>query len=343
MAYVQHTHCVKSEDYEGLSAGIIAAGGVFFVLGAIIAAVGGGPIGVAVAIAGGLVAVGEVCSFLLGGKLICLGKNECAIGLVVGLEPPGYRKPFPENIDNDYSVNILLAPHFFTATAADIETDGVQGHFIAEQPESKAHGFAFAGYPTIGVEHNLEFEDVPALHCEFEGDRIANVCTTLNVLVPALAVASAFCAIPVIGWVICLIAAIIAAIVMAIVWAASGEGDPLDAAVTPEDGTLEIGRDYVVMRGDWCYDSGHTPGWNELHPVKSVQKIPLDWEELAPGDADRQQILDAFKLHYQDWCEATGEALDEIVRDEQKEPPHRWCLHPIVDGCVEEDPVPVPK
>jgi hypothetical protein len=51
------------------------------------------------------------CDYLLGGKLICLGNTECAVGHVVGIEPVGFGKPFPDDIDNDFSFNLLLAPH----------------------------------------------------------------------------------------------------------------------------------------------------------------------------------------------------------------------------------------
>src|SRR5947209_18302999 len=52
------------------------------------------------------------CPFLLGGKLVCLGdgNDQCAIGRITHFEPPS-EKSFPDSIDNDFSMNILLAPH----------------------------------------------------------------------------------------------------------------------------------------------------------------------------------------------------------------------------------------
>ena len=49
------------------------------------------------------------CDYLLGGKLVCLGGDECAIGTITHFEPPS-EKSFPSNLDNDFSLNILLAP-----------------------------------------------------------------------------------------------------------------------------------------------------------------------------------------------------------------------------------------
>lgn len=52
------------------------------------------------------------CEYLLGGKLVCLagGGDECLIGTVVGIEEVGYEKPFPKDIDNDFSFNVLVIP-----------------------------------------------------------------------------------------------------------------------------------------------------------------------------------------------------------------------------------------
>jgi hypothetical protein len=53
-----------------------------------------------------------LCDYLLGGKLVCLagGGDECAIGIVVGLEAVGAGKSGLDALDNDFSFNLLLAP-----------------------------------------------------------------------------------------------------------------------------------------------------------------------------------------------------------------------------------------
>lgn len=51
-----------------------------------------------------------LCEYLLGGKLVCLGGDQCAIGIVVGLEAVGAGKKGLEALDNDFSFNVLLAP-----------------------------------------------------------------------------------------------------------------------------------------------------------------------------------------------------------------------------------------
>lgn len=88
----------------------------------------------------------KACDFLLGGKLVCLGAQRCAIGTVVHIEPVGYQKPFPDDIDNDFSVNLLLFPHTLDEFSpgggkpdalvnwAQVTGDGVQGSLILHDP-----------------------------------------------------------------------------------------------------------------------------------------------------------------------------------------------------------------
>jgi hypothetical protein len=82
----QYTHCVDRKDYTDvpgiLDAGIPAA--LEFLL----------------------------CDYLLGGKLVCLaeGGDECAIGVIVGVEAVGAGKSGIDALDNDFSFNLLLAP-----------------------------------------------------------------------------------------------------------------------------------------------------------------------------------------------------------------------------------------
>lgn len=110
------THCVSKDDYYnpvsfGLDAGLATLGK-------------------------------DACAYLLGRKLICLGGVKCAIGTIIHIEPVGYQKPFPKDIDNDFCVNVLLFPHeveeFGPSTGAtdklsnwnEVTGDGVQGALV---------------------------------------------------------------------------------------------------------------------------------------------------------------------------------------------------------------------
>ncbi|HEY3060657.1 MAG TPA: hypothetical protein VGL99_16990 [Chloroflexota bacterium] len=83
----QYTHCVDRTDYKNVP-GFWDAGFA-------------------------TIAEFTLCEYLLGGKLVCLagGRDECAIGVVVGVEEVGYQKTFPDSIDNDLSFNLLVLPY----------------------------------------------------------------------------------------------------------------------------------------------------------------------------------------------------------------------------------------
>jgi hypothetical protein len=109
----RYTHCVDRADYKPLETG---AGSVLFKIGA--------------------ASFGKAfCDYLLGGKLICLARSECAFGHVVGIEPVGFDKPFPDDIDNDFSFNLLLTPHVIEdfSNAAHQKTFTDEENLPAEQ------------------------------------------------------------------------------------------------------------------------------------------------------------------------------------------------------------------
>src|SRR5262249_31550477 len=96
MAYRQYTHRVQPADYVDP---LPRTNNAFQVIAAILDGGLGGWLPDAI--------LG--CDYLLGGKLVCLGGDECAIGYITHFEPPS-AKSFPENLDNDFAINILLAP-----------------------------------------------------------------------------------------------------------------------------------------------------------------------------------------------------------------------------------------
>lgn len=341
MAYKQCKHCTPSSSFDPLNVGSFI-GPLLVLLGGLVAAFATGPVGVIVAFIGLWWALQKVCAFLRGGKLICIQHNACVIGRVVELEPVGHHKSGFEEIDNDYSANLLVAPHLPGASLTEIENDGLQGEFIREQPQSASHGLGFEGYTT-----HKPIAEIPILHCEFEGNRVCTFCDAAETAIAVLAVGAAICAIPVIGWIACAIAlAVGAAIAGALLldgWFGAQDGDPSQAAVNPGDGQLHAmddqgnGGDYVVITGDWDYDAGHG-GWNEIHPAKSVQKIhgaPY-WTE----GSDKATAVDAFRPVLDRWCRQKAQVDRPQVQEEQKEPRNRWYFHPELDGCREEQEVP---
>jgi hypothetical protein len=83
----QYTHCVDRSEYKDVPGGLDA----------------------------GFASILEFlfCEYLLGGKLVCLdgGADQCAMGVVVGIEEVGYQKSGMDAIDNDFSFNLLLLPY----------------------------------------------------------------------------------------------------------------------------------------------------------------------------------------------------------------------------------------
>jgi hypothetical protein len=95
MPFRQYTHCVQPSAYQDP----VPGGDPFQILATIVFA----------PFTGGFQLATAVCGYLLGGKLVCLGGDRCAIGHLTKFETPS-DKSFPSNIDNDFSMNLLLAP-----------------------------------------------------------------------------------------------------------------------------------------------------------------------------------------------------------------------------------------
>ena len=323
----------------------------------------------------------DTCDYMLHGKLVCLDRDRCAIGHVAGFETVD-DKSFPDTIDNDFSINLLLSGwglESFTYQSkkegyelvANSASPGSQGYLIKEQAgmplprESDAdswhlkddkgnpilHSERYAGtFVKFPDKHYISYNppewlrgapyEVPVLHCEIEGERAHLVCSVLDQLSHPLPGMREFCKANWFTRALCKIAqwfltpAIAPALVTA--WAA-GSNDNRDYMGA---GSLAKG-DLVAISGRWVYDAGHD-GQNELHPVKTVQKVPKDSAEEA-DDLER-------------WCRRIGEAPtgdtgtsadpltvdQETVATEQRQPWSRWVLHPDIDGCRRREEPPKP-
>jgi hypothetical protein len=333
---------------------------------------------------GGLDLLLRTCDYMLHGKLVCLGGDQCAIGRVASFETVADKSGL-DTIDNDFSINLALCPNPLSglkvgeAARLDNHKNAVankQGSLIAEQPgmplpretESNAnkrlsdrftgtfvkiHTILMLGNPIpekIANESNSDTWHLPALHCEIEGNRAGYVCAAANALLGPIH--NTVCKVPFFGGFICFVLTVLAspflaaiAAILASAWVA-GSGDNRDF-----DGGGDLkADDLVVIRGRWVYDAGHT-GWNELHPVKHIQKIPDD-------AACQWATFDDLRVR---WCgeiakipptppvpPAPGTKPQGLTPDqdktwdEQTKPENRWFFHPLVDGCEpdRDDPRP---
>src|SRR5271157_4583232 len=103
MAYAQYTKCCSTSDYSGPFLGSTAF--VAALVASIIAGVFDPGAGVL-----GLILTGiAYCRWWLYGRLVCLGGNQCLIGLALGVYTQNNQTSIGK-FDTDYGVNLLLAP-----------------------------------------------------------------------------------------------------------------------------------------------------------------------------------------------------------------------------------------
>ena len=130
----QYTSCVEAVDFKPLSTAILVTLGALIVAGGITALFTFG-IGALISIASLVQLLRYVLDFMLNGKLICLhrssadcncgnaGNTICAIGEVADTEGVGEDKNPIEDVDNDYAMNVILAPfnmREFAATMSEL-------------------------------------------------------------------------------------------------------------------------------------------------------------------------------------------------------------------------------
>jgi hypothetical protein len=361
MGYKQYTHCTDTADFDPLNQPLATAmglGGLIAMIASIFLFAAIPVFGITFILFGSaflLAAIINTFEYLLGGKLICLGGDKLAIGKVITIELPGTKDGVVANIDNDYSINILLCPHeiafnvdkpeenFDLVLAGEDSNPAIyyQDYLVQEQSASGNHGIPYSGY------ESAPFKKKPNFHIELEGARIANMYAAFlaawAILVIAALIALALAAIPVIGWLLAILAmlfgAAVAAGIAAITYAASSDGslDDLD----PTIGVLHAG-DLLISYGTWTYDSGHNfdlnAGWNELHPVKFLSKGNTIYEDAEGYELKIPTTQCLGKDQAVIWEEKIKEALGmpDLRGKEEKDPLIGTTYHPLIDGCQPE-------
>src|SRR4249919_2398936 len=149
----QYTSCVEPEDFSLPSTAVVATLGALVAVGGIAALFSAG-IGALIAIAALVQLLRYVLDFMLNGKLICLhrtnpdcecgpeGGTICAIGEVADTEGVGEDKNPIEDVDNDYAMNIILAPFNMRSFAAN--NVGVSSAEIPQAVKDKNYTIAAA-------------------------------------------------------------------------------------------------------------------------------------------------------------------------------------------------------
>jgi hypothetical protein len=164
----QYSSCVEPADFKGRNTAIEVTLAALIVVGGIAALFSAG-IGALIAIAALVQLLRYVLDFMLNGKLICkhrtsadcncgdAGNTICAIGEVADTEGVGEDKNPIADVDNDYAMNLILAPFDMRAFAANNV-----GTSTAEfSDEVKTKNYKIASAPTQPQGDLLE-RDLPA-------------------------------------------------------------------------------------------------------------------------------------------------------------------------------------
>ena len=331
MNYVQHTICVQPSGYSSMNQYVsatiqaILAGGISAAIAGVSAMPWCALFAIPVTAAVWLIAY---CQWWLYGRLVCLGGDHTAVGMLVSVEPPENKSGF-DALDTDYSINLLLPPNKPGVNQATAEASSPYGFLIKEQAATKNIGLPFKGEAATdkgtGVKSAI-------LHCEFEGAGVADTMLGaqigLGLAVAALIVCLAVP--PPWGMIIAGILAFLAllAMLLGLLIGLGDTGSPGD--VNPSLGALHtndaskggLGADLLVVHGTWIYDSAHE-GWNEIHPIKLCERVGT-WNGDWPADLDDQ---------IKRWEGVIADAIKPQTIAGQTEPQNHWEVHPGVDGC----------
>lgn len=332
MAFQAHTTCVEPENYVvdfstrlyGFTQLILFALTVGFAAFAIIT-IAGGPAAIIIVLAFLTIWI-SVLLWYLHGRLICLGPTSCAIvGSVYSHKQsdPSWGKKYG---DDDYTVNILLAPGPLTLDAPIGDyLKPPQGHLVEQNQKilNINRGYGDNKYQKY-------------LHCELEGRGIRDRLDALYGIYATLLIALA---VPYF-WIVSIILGLLLIFGKGLFGEQGqpGSGTPLDVGVAP--GRLD-GDAVVVIRGRWIYDSGHD-GWNEIHPVTAMQVIghltDTGWSGFVFKDeATKQEFkldtVENVELFQKFWCGMLDNADEAEEGGSRDDPKNDWGIHPGVDGC----------
>jgi hypothetical protein len=331
MPYNQYTFCVEPKSYqhknqyvimviEGVIAGLIAG---------LIALAVSEPwcLLIAVEIAAIMTILGY-CHWWLEDRLVCLGGDEVAIGLILSVEPPGAKTGF-DKFDTDYSINLLLPPG--KLGDENIEESVPYGRLIKEQEATKKKGLAHTGYWWNDDKGKTR---TPVLHAEFEGAGVKDLLLGTQIAL-GLAVVALIVCVGIPGPWGALLAAILAclAFLAGLIGgevglrdrAAPEDIDPSLGTVSPYN-TNPLNADIVGVYGRWVYDASHLDedrGWNEIHAIMLCAKISK-WKGSWPDDIGKTE---------KEWYDKVYEANSPKTKSQQLQPENRWNIHPCIDGC----------
>jgi hypothetical protein len=333
MAYEHYTKCERASGHSSMNQYVQAFvyAGPFAAIGALIVAVVNPLCGLIVAEVSAALWGIAYCDWWLYHRLICLGGDETAVGIVVSNEPPNKKTGF-DAVDTDFSSNLLLASNTPGATQASVEGSSPYGKLVTEQDSIKNASLPWTASSAIDQGTGKESA---VLHIEFEGAGVADAMIGFQVALGLSVAALIAClADALVGTVVAVILAILAllAALIGLIAGLNDQGTPEDVGLPgiETNNSGGVGADILGVIGTWVYDAGHNnedKGWNELHPVKKAEKLAT-WNGAWP--ANTAEIIAG-------WTERVAEAGSPLTVAEQKKPQNQWEVHPLLDGCFVQD------
>jgi hypothetical protein len=334
----QYTKCIAPQDHSPMNQYIqmiiqaILAGAVAFTLELAKKKLDCWPIALEIFAVTGLMAY---CRWWLGDRLLCLGGDVSAAGMLISTERPE-DKTIDDQWDTDTSINLLIPPGKPGAKQAELELKTPFGHLIKETQSIIDLGLPWTGMEATDVATGVTSA---SLHAEFEGGGVADVLKGAKIAFGLAVAALAFCVYVPWPWAgtVATFLALLALLILAIAagWGHEDKGSESDAglpSLTHND-TSGQGADILGVFGTWVYDSGHNNqnrGWNEIHPIKAAAKLG-SWTGAWTG-ADKKAI--------EDWVTQIAQTNNPLTIASQQQPEHTWQVHPYIDGCFPPTPPP---
>jgi hypothetical protein len=239
--------------------------------------------------------------------------------------------------NNQLASVTAVTPTGFTATVTPLKV-GSDVPTTGSTPES-GNGLTIGA---LTMDDNIQWSaqgpppaGVGTFEVEFEGSGVWDLYQALLAASVPAAIGAVVCAIPVIGWIVCLVLSLIALAIVGIgALIAQTDSSP---NITVSGSVIHPGQDVLFVMGRWVLDSAHS-GWNELHPVISAQKVgTVKHANVVTGNPwTGTEFANPVTLNrkLKAMCNLTNEAGLALTVAAQAQPQNGWAIHPLVDGCT---------
>ena len=328
--YKQYTSCCLPQQWRSLATYLVSATATLLAVAIVTIAVAGWCALFYLGVAAAAEAV-AACSWWLNIRLVCLGGDRSAAGMLVAIEPAVGKSGYFNELDTDYSINLLLYPNLPGVSQAEAEISHPYGELIKNQQDIIDHIGFFEGYKATEEPRRSRTEQAryctlsskePASTTSSSAPRSAWASTS-----PRSSPAPPFRHLGAFFSLVCWHCWHYLAWFLSHEVGAGDYGGPGDVKGAPSelhtnDPATSIGADLLYVQGTWVFDTFHT-GWNEIHPIKRCTSMGT-WDGAWPPDIpDRVKRLD----------DGFADARDPQTIARQAEPAYKWEIHPLIDGC----------